>query len=71
MAPLANEDRILRAERGYNAHQMMISFSFRKSNNYALYRLIKKLILQERLTAAIVVANVLRAQQRTSHKLKS
>ena len=47
MAPLTDEDRILirilRAEKGYNAHQMMIEFPFRKWNKYALYRLTKQI----------------------------
>ena len=64
-APLTDEDRILirilRAENGYNAHQMMIEFSSRKLNNYALYRLIKQIDVRERLTTATVIANVLRA----------
>ena len=47
MAPLTEEDRILirilRAEKGYNAHQMMIEFPSRKWNKYALHRLIKQI----------------------------
>ena len=47
MAPLTEEDRILirilRAEKGFNAHQMMIEFPSRKWNKYALYRLIKQI----------------------------
>ena len=44
MAPLTEEDRILiRAEKGYNAHQMMIEFLSRKWNKYALHRLIKQI----------------------------
>ena len=47
MAPLTEEDRILirilRAEKGYNAHQMMIEFSSRKWNKYGLHRLIKQI----------------------------
>ena len=46
MAPLTEEDRILirilRAEKRYNAHQMMIEFPSRKWNKYALHRLIKQ-----------------------------
>ena len=49
MAPLTEEDRILirilRAEKGYNAYQIMIEFPFRKCNKYmyALHRLIKQI----------------------------
>src|SRR6478609_4322222 len=47
MAPLTEEDRILirilRAEKGYNVHQMMIEFPSRKWNKYALHRLIKQI----------------------------
>src|SRR5678815_4521858 len=47
MAPLTEEDRILirilRAEKGYNARQMMIEFPSRKWNKYALHRLIKQI----------------------------
>jgi len=43
MAPLTEEDRILIAEKGYNAHQMMIEFPSRKWNKYALYRMIKQI----------------------------
>ena len=64
-APFTDEGRILirilRAEKVYNAHHMMIEFPFRKWNNYALYRLIKQIDVRERLTTATVVANVLRA----------
>ena len=46
MAPLTQEDRILirilRAEKGHNAHQMMIEFPSRKWNKY-LHRLIKQI----------------------------
>jgi len=46
MAPLKNDFiiliRILRAEKGYNAHQVIIEFPFRKWNKYALYPLIKQ-----------------------------
>ena len=52
MAQLTEEDRILirilRAEKGYNAHQMMIEFPSRKWNKYALHRL-KTLALSVRL----------------------
>jgi nuclear transport factor 2 (NTF2) superfamily protein len=47
MAPLTQEDRILikilRIEKGYNAHEMMTEFPARKWNKYALYRLIKQI----------------------------
>src|SRR5678815_2862380 len=47
MAPLTEEDRILirilRAEKGYNARQLMIEFPSRKWNKYALHRLIKRI----------------------------
>src|SRR5678815_5259512 len=47
MTPVTEEDRILirilRAEKGYNAHQMMIEFPSRKWNKYALHRLIKQI----------------------------
>ena len=62
MAPLTEEDRILirilRAEKGYNAHQMTIEFPSRKWNKYALAYIdwLKKLMLRERLTAVTVVA---------------
>ena len=64
-APFTDEGRILirilRAEKVYNAHQMMIEFPSRKWNNYALNRLIKQIDVRERLTTATVVENVRRA----------
>jgi hypothetical protein len=45
MAPLMEEDRILvrilRVEKEYNAHQVLIEFPSRKWNKYDLHRLIK------------------------------
>ena len=47
MAPLTEEDRILirilRAEKGYNAHQIMIEFPSRKWNKCVLHRLLKQI----------------------------